>query len=208
MVPISLLLKEMRSHSEGAPVVGFSDPFKVLISTVLSQRTKDANTAKASKQLFSKYSNPKELAQAPLQSIEKLIKPAGFYHTKAKRIKKISASLIEKFGGSVPNNREQLVSLAGIGPKTAGCVIVYGFQGADLPVDTHVHRISNRLGLVETKTPEKTELALKKAIPRKHWAEINHLMVRFGQKICLPRNPRCTECGLKRKCVYYKTSAP
>ena len=200
----SLILKEMRKHSFNAPAIGFETPFQVLVSTILSQRTRDKNTEKAANQLFAKYPDPSALAKAPVKSIEKLIKPSGFYRVKAKRLKKISALLVKEFNGRVPSAREKLMSLFGVGPKTAASVIVYGFKKPDLPVDTHVHRISNRLGLVETKNPEKTEIALKKAIPKKHWMEINHLMVRFGQKVCLPRKPRCEACGLKKICKYYK----
>lgn len=206
MHKIKLILKEMRKYSSEEPVVWFNSPFKVLVSTILSQRTRDENTEKASLQLFAKYPDAKTLSKAPLKAIEKLIKPSGFYRVKAKRIKKISALLVKEFNGKVPDTREKLISLYGVGPKTAGCVLVYGFNKPDLPVDTHVHRISNRLGLVKTKTPEKTEIALKKFFPKKYWIEINHLMVRFGQKVCLPRNPRCENCGLKKICKYYNTN--
>ncbi|HLD58390.1 MAG TPA: endonuclease III [archaeon] len=201
---VLLIVKELRRHSTKQPVVGFKDPFKVLISTVLSQRTRDENTEKASRQLFVKYPNAKALAHAQLGSIKKLIKPAGFYRVKAKRIKKISLELLEKFSGKVPRKKEDLLQLNGVGPKTAACVIVYGFKKPDLPVDTHVFRISHRLAIAKSKTPEQTESELKKFFPKKYWIEINHLMVQFGQKICLPRNPRCEICGLKKICAYYK----
>ncbi len=201
---INKILKFLRSVSNEGATIRNSDPFKVLIATVLSQRTRDENTAKASQNLFVKFNNPKKLANAPLTEIEKLIKPAGFYRVKAKRIKKISKDLILKFNSQVPDSREQLLSLDGVGPKTAACVEVYAFGKDALPVDTHVHRISNRLGLVKTKTPEETEPALKKIIPKKHWKEINNLMVKFGQKICLPQTPKCNECELTTDCYYFK----
>jgi adenine-specific DNA glycosylase len=138
-----------------------------------------------------------------LRELERLVKPSGFYRVKARRIQEISRQIVRDFGGTVPRKREDLLSLSGVGPKTAGCVQVYAFGDDALPVDTHVHRISNRLGLVKTKAPEKTEPELKKAIPRKYWREINLLMVSFGQKVCLPRNPRCGICGLKKICRYY-----
>lgn len=201
---IDKIIGFLKSVSEENAVVYYSNPFKVLIATVLSQRTRDENTEKAAKKLFSKYNTPKKLASAPLKEIEKLIKPAGFYKVKAKRIKKISKELILKFNSKVPVSRELLLSLDGVGPKTAGCVEVYAFGKDALPVDTHVHRISNRLGLVKTKTPEETEPALKKKIPKKHWKEINYLMVKFGQKICIPRTPKCEQCELTSECYYFK----
>ena len=200
---ISRIIKEMRRHVGGKAIVWHEDPFRVLISTVLSQRTRDENTEKASEDLFSRYGTPKQIAEAPVKELERLIKPSGFYRVKAARIKKISRQIVEEFGGKVPREREKLLKLEGVGPKTAACVQVYGFNDDALPVDTHVHRISNRLGLVATRTPEETEPALKKAIPKKYWKEINLLMVRYGQKVCLPRNPRCGICGLRGICRYY-----
>ncbi len=206
---ITLLLSEMRRHSVRDAVVSGSDPFRVLISTVLSQRTRDENTAVATERLFSKYSTPEEILKAPVTEIEELIRPSGFYKVKAARIKIISRQLLGMFGGVVPRDREKLMQLEGVGPKTAGCVQVYAFDDDALPVDTHVHRISNRLGLVDTKTPEETEPALKNVVPRKYWKEINHLMVMYGRNVCLPRNPRCGICGLRKECVYYsKTRIP
>lgn len=203
---IDSIVREMRRHTGGKAVVWNEDPFRVLISTVLSQRTKDENTRKASGNLFSVYSTPEEIASAPDEKLEELIRPSGFYRVKASRIKAISRQLVDDFGGKVPRNREDMLRLEGVGPKTAGCVQVYGFDDDALPVDTHVHRISNRLGLVKTKTPEETEPALKKAVPRKYWKEINLLMVRYGQNVCFPRNPDCSICGLKKICGYYRST--
>ncbi len=185
------------------PVVSHETPFQVLISTVLSQRTRDENTAIASKRLFKQFPNAEKLSKAPVARIEKLIKPAGFYRVKAKRIKAISRLLVERFNGQPPKNLEQLLSLPGVGRKTANCVLVYAFKEPAMPVDTHVHRISNRLGLVQTKTPEQTEQALMKLVPKKNWLKLNHLFVRYGQTICLPRNPKCPECRLRSKCPYF-----
>ncbi|UCD03094.1 MAG: endonuclease III [Candidatus Aenigmatarchaeota archaeon] len=201
---IDFIVREMRRHTGGRAVVWNEDPFRVLISTVLSQRTKDENTRRASERLFSVYSTPQEIANAPNENLEELIKSSGFYKVKAERIKTISRQLVDEFGGSVPRNRADILKLKGVGPKTAGCVQVYGFDDDALPVDTHVHRISNRLGLVRTKTPEETEPALMRAVPKKEWKEINHLMVRYGQSVCLPRSPKCSICGLKKICRYYK----
>jgi endonuclease-3 len=177
-----------------------SNPFRVLISTVLSQRTKDANTEKASSALFSRFKTPRELANADIGRIEKLIRASGFYKVKAKRIKEISRIIIEKFGGKVPRRMDELLSLPGVGRKTANCVLVFAYRQPAIPVDTHVHRISNRLGLVSTKTPEKTEIKLMRKIPKKYWIDLNELLVRHGQNICLPRKPRCSVCPIVKYC--------
>ncbi len=202
---IDLIVKEMRKKVGGRAIVWNEDPFRVLISTVLSQRTKDENTRKASGKLFSVYKTPAEIANAPSEKLEDLIRSSGFYKVKAGRIKTIGRQLIEKFDGKVPRKREDILQLEGVGPKTAGCVQVYGFGDDALPVDTHVHRISNRLGLVKTKTPEETEPAIMKAVPKKYWKEINLLMVRYGQNVCFPRNPNCEVCGLRAVCEYYRS---
>ena len=201
---IPRIVSEMRRHVGGKAVVWHDDPFRVLISTVLSQRTKDQNTRIASERLYSVYDTPEGIAGAPLHELERLIMPSGFYKVKAKRIKEISRQIVMDFGGKVPRQRQDLLKLEGVGPKTAGCVQVYGFNDHSLPVDTHVFRISNRLGLVHTKTPEETEPKLMDVIPKRYWREINLLFVRYGQTVCLPRNPRCGMCGLKAICPYFK----
>ena len=180
------------------------DPFKILIATVLSHRTKDEVTSKASERLFAEYSNMASLAKGDLKRISDLIRPVGFYHTKARRVREIARVLQEKYDGVVPESMEELLTLPAVGRKTANCVLVYAFQKPAIPVDTHVHRISNRLGLVETKTPEETEEALTKSIDRRYWLTINDLFVRFGQTICKPIGPRCGICSLKGGCRYYR----
>ncbi len=200
---IRKIVGEMRKHVGGKSVVWHDDPFRVLISTVLSQRTKDENTRKAAESLFSRFRTPEDIAGASLKDLEMLIRPSGFYVVKAKRIKRISQQIMDDFNGKVPRSREDLITLEGVGPKTAGCVQVYGFNDHALPVDTHVHRISNRLGLVRTKTPDETEQKLMAAVPRGYWREINLLMVRYGQRVCTPRNPKCHDCGLRGACDYY-----
>jgi len=179
-------------------------PFEVLISTVLSQRTKDVNTHKASQALFSSYPNPKELAEAPLEHVKELIRPSGFYNVKAERVKNIAKRIHEEYDGEVPDNLDKLLDLKGVGRKTANCVLVYGFGEPAVPVDTHVHRISNRLGIAETDKPEETEKILEEEIPKKYWIEINRLMVVFGKNICRPRQPECPRCPLTDMCRYYK----
>ena len=180
------------------------DPFRILIGTILSQRTRDENTHEATKALFSKYKNPKELAGGNLRTIEKLIRPAGFYHVKAKKIKEVARIIHEQYNDMVPDNMDSLLALPSVGRKTANCVLVYGFNIPAIPVDTHVHRISNRLGLVSTKTPEETELALQKNLDQRYWIDINNLMVRFGQEQCKPIGPKCSICELTKLCDYYK----
>jgi endonuclease-3 len=180
-------------------------PFSILIGTILSARTKDETTTKVVNVLFSKYKNAKSLANAKLKDVEKIIKSIGFYHIKAKRIIEVSKIINSKYKDKVPDNLEKLVELPGVGRKTANCVLVYGFDKPAIPVDIHVHRISNRLGLVETKTPEETELELMKKIPEKFWLEINDTFVMYGQNICKPISPMCNVCKIKKICKFYKS---
>lgn len=180
-------------------------PFSILIGTILSARTKDETTTKVVNVLFSKYKNVKALANAKLKDVEKIIKSIGFYHIKAKRIIEVSKIINSKYKGKVPDNLEKLVELPGVGRKTANCVLVYAFDKPAIPVDIHVHRISNRLGLVETKTPEETELELMKKIPEKFWLEINDTFVMYGQNICKPISPMCNVCKIKKICKFYKS---
>jgi len=198
---IYLLRKEV---GKTTAVIWHPKPFFVLISTVLSQRNRDESTEKASKALFKKYNTAKKLANAPIKSIEKLIYSTGFYKTKARRIKAIAKILVSKHKGKVPKDFNKLIKLPGVGRKTANCVLVYAYQLPAIPVDTHVHRISNRIGIVKTKTPEKTELELIRIIPKKYWIEVNELMVKHGQAKCLSRNPKCKICALNKVCSYGK----
>ena len=181
------------------------DPYRVLIRTILSQRTRDENTDRASAQLFSQYHTMTEIAGADPARLEPLIRPAGFYRVKAQRIVEVSKKLLDEFKGQVPDDIKNLLKLPGVGRKTANCVLVYGFQKPAIPVDVHVHRISNRLGLVKTKTPEETEVELEKIVPKEYWIELNDLMVQFGQTICRPQSPRHEECPLQDICDYYQT---
>ncbi len=180
-------------------------PFSILIGTILSARTKDESTAKVVKKLFSRYRMPKALANAKVRDVEKLIKSIGFYHVKAKRIIKVAQIINSQYRGKVPENFEKLLELPGVGRKTANCVLVYAFDKPAIPVDTHVHRISNRLGLVDTKTPEETEFELIRKIPKKYWLQINDTFVMYGQNICKPISPRCDVCKIRQICKYYKT---
>ncbi|GAI86347.1 unnamed protein product, partial [marine sediment metagenome] len=173
---------------------------KILISTILSARTRDANTRIATEKLFAKFNTPKTIAEANLDEIELLIKSSGFYKVKAARIKDVSRILVEKYNSNVPDIYEELMSLPGVGSKTANCVLVYAYKVPAIPVDTHVHRISNRLGWVKTKTPLKTEVALKNTIPKELWLKLNRLFVRFGQQICVSIKPKCESCSINNIC--------
>jgi len=195
--PRATALAELKDAEEG-------DPFRILIGTILSQRTRDERTTLATERLFGRFKGPADLAGAKEAEVRELIRPAGFYNMKAKSIIKVSKQLVEEFGGEVPSDVEALMSLPSVGRKTANCVLVYGFDKPAIPVDTHVHRISNRLGLVETKTPEQTEAQLVKSVPKRYWLELNELFVRFGQTTCKPIGPRCGECALRTGCRYYK----
>jgi endonuclease III len=180
-----------------------SDPFRVLIRTILSQRTRDENTDAASALLFSKFSTPEAIAFAPVDEVEVLIKKSGFYHVKARRVKEVSRIIHEDYNDVVPDDLKELLSLPGVGRKTANCVLVYGFHEDAIPVDVHVHRISNRIGLVNTKNPDETELALMKVVPKKYWLPLNDLFVQFGQTICRPIGPKHEICPIAEICDYY-----
>jgi endonuclease III len=180
-------------------------PFSILIGTILSARTKDETTTKAVKALFAKYKNPKDLANAKIKDVEKIIKSIGFFHVKSKRIIEVSKIIHKKYKDKVPEDLDTLVQLPGVGRKTANCVLVYAFEKPAIPVDIHVHRISNRLGLVDTKNPEETEQELMKKINKKYWIDINDTFVMYGQNICKPISPMCDVCKIKKSCKYYKT---
>jgi endonuclease-3 len=192
-------LKSLQTQEDG-------DPYKILIGTILSARTRDETTTNVVKMLFSRFKNPDELSKANLNEIKELIKKIGFYNVKAIRIKEVSKILVEKYNSKVPSNLEDLLSFPGVGRKTANCVLVYGFRKPAIPVDIHVHRISNRIGIVNTKKPEDTEIVLQKSIDRKYWTAVNETFVVFGQNICLPIRPKCNLCRLTRLCKYYQTN--
>ena len=180
-------------------------PFRILIATILSARTKDENTTKAADKLFKLYGTPQKLAKAKVKDIEKVIKSVGFYHVKSKRIIEVANLILSKYNGKVPADIDKLVDMPGVGRKTANCVLVYAFEKPAIPVDTHVHRISNRLGLVDTKTPEETEMALREKIPKKYWLDINNTFVMYGQNICKPISPMCDVCKIRKTCNYFQT---
>ncbi len=175
-------------------------PFKVLVSCILSLRTQDKTTSEASERLFAIADTPEKLASLSAKEIEKAIYPVGFYRVKAKNLKKISREIITRFGGEVPATIDELLTLNGVGRKTANLVVTLGWNLPGICVDTHVHRITNRWGYVKTKTPEKTEFALREKLPRRYWKEINGLLVAFGQGICKPISPLCSRCEISRFC--------
>lgn len=180
---------------------GQDDPWQTLIATILSARSRDETTEVVARELFRVYPDCNSLARAPVRAVEKLVKRTGFYKTKARRIIEVSRLLMERYGGKVPSEMEALLELPGVGRKTASCVLVYAFGTPAIPVDTHVHRISNRLGWVRTRTPEKTEEALRKWIDSSDWLDINDLLVFHGKTICKPIRPLCSICSVEAHCA-------
>ncbi len=199
---IIILKRENKKYIE--PVVTTvskaKSPFKVLISCLLSLRTKDKVTAEASNRLFKLASNPQQMLNISIKDIEKTIYPVGFYKTKSKRIKEICKTLLDNYGGTVPDEIDELLKLKGVGRKTANLVVTLGYGKLGVCVDTHVHRISNRLGLIKTKTPEQTEFSLRKKLPKKYWIIYNDLLVAHGQNICTPISPWCSKCKIFKYC--------
>ena len=201
---IRTLKREVRRWQE--PIVGVvakasrRDPFQILISTVLSLRTKDQTTAEASARLFRLATTPEAMVAVPRRTIERAIYPVGFYRTKARYIHGICRDLLTRYAGRVPDTIEELLTLKGVGRKTANLVVTLGFRKPGICVDIHVHRISNRWGYIRTKTPEQSEQALRRKLPRRYWMIYNDLLVPFGQNVCTPVSPRCSQCKLARYC--------
>ena len=200
---LKILEKEYKKWD--APVVTLikertNDPFRILISTILSLRTKDEVTRKASQKLFERAKTPEEILKLTCKDIEKLIYPVGFYRRKAYTIKKISEIILSEYQGKVPDKLEELLSLPGVGRKTANLVITLGFNKEGICVDTHVHRISNRFGYVKTRNPYETEMKLRKKLPREWWTKYNDILVAFGQTICKPVGPKCNICPVEKYC--------
>jgi len=200
---LRILRREVSQWQE--PVVGVvakesSDPFRILIACVLSLRTKDQTTAEASRRLFSLASDPSNMLRLSRRRIERAIYPVGFYRTKAKQIHEICRRLLTEYDSRVPDSLEDLLTLKGVGRKTANLVVTVGFGKPGICVDTHVHRISNRWGYVKTKTPEDTEQALRRKLPRRYWITFNDLLVPFGQNLCQPVSPYCSRCKLVKYC--------
>jgi endonuclease-3 len=201
---IRIVKREIRRWQE--PVVGIvakesdRDPFLILISTLLSLRTKDRTTREAGNRLFALARTPAAMLKLPLKKLERVIYPVGFYRTKAKAIHQICRRLIDEYGGIVPDSIDELVTLPGVGRKTANLVVTIGYGKPGICVDIHVHRISNRWGYIKTKTPEESEQALRRTLPKQYWIIYNDLLVPYGQNLCLPVSPLCSTCKLTELC--------
>ena len=178
----------------------YGSPFRVLISCILSLRTQDSTTAQASHRLFDLADTPQTMVKLSAKTIEKAIFPVGFYRTKAKVIREICRILLRDYSGRVPDDIDELLKLKGVGRKTANLVVTLGYRKPGICVDTHVHRISNRWGYVKTTTPEKTEFALRAKLPKQYWIEYNDLLVSFGQHLCRPISPLCSQCPVRKYC--------
>lgn len=185
----------------GQEAASSRDPFRVLISCLLSLRTKDDVTRKASARLFRRADTPATMRRLRERTIERLIYPVGFYRTKARVIRGVCRTLLERYGGRVPDDLDELLTLKGVGRKTANLVVSAAYGKPGICVDTHVHRISNRLGYVKTRSPEETEQALRRTLPRRYWIVFNDLLVSFGQNLCKPISPLCSRCAVERYCA-------
>lgn len=199
---VELLRSEQRRLKRPAvtQVAETRDPFKVLVSCLISLRTKDQVTGQASARLFALAADPSGMARLPEHRIERAIYPAGFYRVKARNIKKVSRIILERHGGRVPDDLDSLLELPGVGRKTANLVVTVAYGKPGICVDTHVHRIANRLGYVSTRNPEQTETALRNKLPPRYWQEINDLLVVYGQHVCTPVSPFCSRCRLAEYC--------
>ncbi|MBI3582132.1 MAG: endonuclease III [Nitrospinae bacterium] len=197
---IKILRREVPKYK--VPIVGHysKSPFKVLISTLLSLRTKDATTALACDRLFAAADTPEKILSLPREKIEELIFPVGFYRVKAATLHRVCKELMDKHGGEVPSDLDELLKMKGVGRKTANLVVTVGFNKPGICVDVHVHRISNRWGYVKTASPEKTETALRRVLPQRYWIEYNDLLVTYGQNVCVPVSPFCSKCPLEGFC--------
>lgn len=201
-----ILKKEVENYQ--VPIVDLihfqtNDPFKVLVTTILSARTKDDVTTTAAKRLFTKISKPIDINKITTKEIEKLIFPVGFYQNKARFLKELPDAM-QKFDMKVPKTIEELLTLPGVGRKTANLVLAIAYDIPAICVDTHVHRIMNKIGYVKTKTPLETEMALRKKLPKKYWTTINSIIVAYGQYLCRPIGPKCVECKIQVYCQYYR----
>lgn len=209
---IDKIMKELLKVTKSMPMpvvteiklVTNRDAYKILISTMLSLRTKDSTTRDASMRLFEKAGNPKDMLKLSEEEIAKLIYPVGFYRVKAKNILEVSQTIIDDYNGKVPDEIDELLKLRGVGRKVANLVITEAFDKYGICVDTHVHRISNRFGYVSTKKPEQTEFALRKKLPKKYWRVYNDTLVIYGQNLCKPINPLCNQCSISKYCDYFK----
>jgi len=199
---LRLMTEHLGELGVPAPLSGGESPFDVLVGTVVSLRTRDTVTQKVTKRLLQRAPTPRELAGVPIGELEKLLRPAGFYRVKARQLSETARILCERHSGIVPGSRAELTALPGVGGKTAAFVLGMAYGIPAVCVDVHVHRVSNRIGLLATRTPEQTETELMRLFPREDWTGLNHVFVRFGQRVCLPARPRCTVCPLKGECEW------
>ena len=200
---MDILSEEVKNYD--VPVIDLikihtNDPFKILIATILSARTKDSVTAKVSENLFKKIKDFSDIEEIGLEELERLLYPVGFYKAKARNIKKIPGVLKQEFDGSIPEDVDELVKLPSVGRKTANLISSVAFEKDAICVDTHVHKIMNRLGYIKTKNPFDTEMALRNKLPRKHWRKVNNVFVAFGQNLCVPVSPHCSRCPISDYC--------
>ncbi len=205
---VSRIQSRLKHHFEknNSPVVHFMairtlDPFRVLVATILSARTKDQTTTLVSERLFNKVNTLDDLGEIPLKELEALIFPVGFYRTKARMLNKLPSVVQTLYKGVIPKTVEELIKLPGVGRKTANLVVTEAFDQQGICVDVHVHRISNRLGLLKTQTPTETEMTLRKELPAKYWQTWNRYLVAFGQTLCTPLRPHCEECPIQGDCA-------
>ncbi len=202
---IDIVEQDTRKYRETA-LMGVSrrrDPYQVLVSCIISLRTRDETTSAASARLFSRAATPEDMLRLSAEEIGSLIKPSNYYKTKARNILKISHILVNDYDSRVPGTIGELLKLPGVGRKTANIVVVFGHGKMGMPIDTHCHRIPNRLGWVHTKTPEQTEAKLRELIPRTHWMKFNDIFVTFGQNVCKPVRPLCNKCPVTKYCNHY-----
>ena len=183
--------------------LNYTTPYELLVATVLSAQCTDVRVNKVTDGMFKKYNTPQQFADLDVEEIEEMIRTCGLFKSKAKKIKTASEMIISNFNGEVPDNLKDLITLPGVGRKTAGVVLSNAFGHPAIPVDTHVFRIVNRIGIVETSTPEKTEFALMKVLPEERWSKSHHIFIFHGRRMCKARKPECTDCPIKTYCNYF-----
>ena len=211
MIDVSIVRTVMETlaatyHGRGAVELG--DPYKVLVATVISQRTREEQTTAVSSRVFARYGDATVLADADETELYDLLSGSEYREDKAPRLIAMAKILVERYGGEVPDSVDALLTLPGVGRKTANCVLIYAFEKAALCVDIHMHRITNRLGWVQTKTPDQTERALAKVMPEDWWAGSNRLFLQHGRAICLPTTPICSRCPVREQCAYGQSDEP
>ena len=203
------ILRELEKlYPDARPALHYATPYELLVAVILSAQCTDERVNKVTAELFREHDTPEKMLQLSQEQLERYIFSCGFYHNKAAHILSASRDIMEKFGGEVPREHAQLKSLAGVGQKTANVVYAVAFGGDAIAVDTHVFRVSNRLGIAHASTPEKTELQLKEAIPQSDWSKAHHWLIYHGRRVCHSQRPDCPNCTLKGMCEFYAATAP